>query len=158
MCAGGLVLIWLTLGVLNLSVPGDSSRLCVSRAHQFLGKSRNLPSQLILLPSSPCCLLVNVSPSKPVDKASIKVIHAFSCGMASYKVECLIMGKREQPDSEIIDFNSSASLLVCCLVEHSCDHGGPRSVGTQVLEWEAIEGGMGTWRASHREAQSWASS
>lgn len=42
-CARSLVLIWLTLGVLNLSVPGDSSRLCVSRAHQFLGKISQPP-------------------------------------------------------------------------------------------------------------------
>lgn len=47
------------------------------------------------------------------------------------------MGKREQPDSEIIDFNSLTLVFVCCLVEHSCDHGEPWSTMKHQKDWGA---------------------
>jgi len=71
------------------------------------------------------------------------------------------MGKREQTDGELINFNSlskatSTSVYMCGLVEYSSEHGGPRSfTRTYMLGWEAIEGDGGTWRASHSEAQNW---
>lgn len=39
----------------------------------------------------------------------------------------MILGKREQTDSELIDFSSldkamSTPVFLCCLVKHSCDH------------------------------------
>lgn len=77
-CVGGLVQIWLTLGALNLSVPGDSTRLLVSRADQFLESFTTYCLSSYFSSLQACCLLVTISPSKPVYKTYIKLIHIFS--------------------------------------------------------------------------------